>query len=553
MTATDLDQELAELQSAADAYAARHQFIPDLAWPEGVRIAVNFTADFDAMLLRRLLNEPPMQLAKGEFGGRVGIWRLIELFDATASRRRSSRPAASASSTRRRCARPRQERPRDRRPHVGAPGPKEPALERDHLRQDRSPRSNGSPAGGRSARAAGTAPSCCSSTAISTTPHDSADHRPHYEFDEPAAQRPRSTCRSTTPSTTRCSSASPGSAARTAAQRMIDPEQVEEIWWAAFRQQYQQGGYLNICMHPFVSGRALRIAMLDRLIDRMKALPGVWFPTCEQVARHCIDQPSAARRRALSPGDEPCPGRTATRSATRRASPTPTSAGPTATAAASASSSISAPPAGPEGITPPTSRRPRPIRHESGARRAARRARAPRASRRPSRCRRSSPRSIADKMRRLPRDGPRDRRARLQARGRERARPRRGERRGSTRTTEILAKVAGRRPAGWFSLPRQGDKFAGGAISPNTIDLLIEAGYAYFGNGLADDVPHYWVTRLRQPPRDPDAALLLSLRRPVLPAVPRARAPASRTSGLAAAATGGPSSTRNTSAAGTST
>jgi peptidoglycan-N-acetylglucosamine deacetylase len=35
-------------------YAARHQFIPDLTWPEGVRIAVNFTCDFDAMLLRRL-------------------------------------------------------------------------------------------------------------------------------------------------------------------------------------------------------------------------------------------------------------------------------------------------------------------------------------------------------------------------------------------------------------------------------------------------------------------------------------------------------------------
>ena len=69
MTAIDLDQQLAELRSAADAYAARHQFIPDLTWPEGVRIAVNFTCDFDAMLLRRLLNEPPMQLAKGEFGG----------------------------------------------------------------------------------------------------------------------------------------------------------------------------------------------------------------------------------------------------------------------------------------------------------------------------------------------------------------------------------------------------------------------------------------------------------------------------------------------------
>ena len=28
----------------------------------------------------------------------------------------------------------------------------------------------------------------------------------------------------------------------------------------------------------------------------------------------------------------------------------------------------------------------------------------------------------------------------------------------------------------------------------STVDLLIEAGYAYFGNGLADDIPHYWVS-----------------------------------------------------------
>ncbi len=62
------------------------------------------------------------------------------------------------------------------------------------------------------------------------------------------------------------------------------------------------------------------------------------------------------------------------------------------------------------------------------------------------------------------------------------------------RTMDILADVTGRRPEGWFSLPRQSDKFAGGAISPNTMDLLIEAGYAYMGNSLADDVPHHWVT-----------------------------------------------------------
>jgi peptidoglycan/xylan/chitin deacetylase (PgdA/CDA1 family) len=68
------------------------------------------------------------------------------------------------------------------------------------------------------------------------------------------------------------------------------------------------------------------------------------------------------------------------------------------------------------------------------------------------------------------------------------------ERERIARTTGILADVTGRRPAGWFSLPRQGDPFAGGTISPNTMQLLIEAGYTYMGNGLADDIPHYWVT-----------------------------------------------------------
>ena len=61
-------------------------------------------------------------------------------------------------------------------------------------------------------------------------------------------------------------------------------------------------------------------------------------------------------------------------------------------------------------------------------------------------------------------------------------------------TTSVLSDITGRRPEGWFSLPRQGDKFAGGTISPNTMDLLIDAGYAWFGNGLADDIPHHWVT-----------------------------------------------------------
>src|SRR6516165_3411902 len=59
-------------------------------------------------------------------------------------------------------------------------------------------------------------------------------------------------------------------------------------------------------------------------------------------------------------------------------------------------------------------------------------------------------------------------------------------------------------------------------------------GYLYLGNGLADDIPHYWVQRLREPPRPADAALLLPLRRPVLSDVP-AQGDRPRTSGCTAA------------------
>ena len=89
MTDTEqLNRELDELETAAKSYDAQHEFIEGFAWPEGTQIAVNFTCDFDAMLFRRYLEETPMQLAQGEFGGRVGIWRLIELFsgnDVTAT------------------------------------------------------------------------------------------------------------------------------------------------------------------------------------------------------------------------------------------------------------------------------------------------------------------------------------------------------------------------------------------------------------------------------------------------------------------------------------
>lgn len=73
------------------------------------------------------------------------------------------------------------------------------------------------------------------------------------------------------------------------------------------------------------------------------------------------------------------------------------------------------------------------------------------------------------------------------------------------RTTEILTRLTGAAPKGWYALSRPEDAFATGTVTDATIGLLRAAGYAYYGNGLADDAPYWWVTDM------PKGEALLSL------------------------------------------
>jgi peptidoglycan/xylan/chitin deacetylase (PgdA/CDA1 family) len=68
------------------------------------------------------------------------------------------------------------------------------------------------------------------------------------------------------------------------------PSGVEEIFRGEFDGAYAEGGLFLLTMHPHVIGHRSRIAMLDRLVDYMKAKPGVWFGTHADVARWCKDQ-----------------------------------------------------------------------------------------------------------------------------------------------------------------------------------------------------------------------------------------------------------------------
>jgi peptidoglycan/xylan/chitin deacetylase (PgdA/CDA1 family) len=282
----DLDQELEGLRAAADRHAARYQVIEDCRWPAGARIAVNVTADFDAMLLRRLLNEPALQLAKGEFGGRVGIWRLLELFASHEIRATVFTPGRVC------------ELYPDAVRAIAADGhevadhmwehrvPAERALEEEHLKralEALEKLAGKRPVGSRS----GHTLAVLRAEGIIYHSERMQDHRPHWVRDPSNEKRMLNL-----PFHYSIDDAMYYSFAwlntENAAQRITDAERVEEMWWDAFRQQYEIGGYLNICVHPFVSGRAQRVAMMDRLLTRMKRLPGVWFPTCETVARHLI-------------------------------------------------------------------------------------------------------------------------------------------------------------------------------------------------------------------------------------------------------------------------
>jgi peptidoglycan/xylan/chitin deacetylase (PgdA/CDA1 family) len=63
-------------------------------------------------------------------------------------------------------------------------------------------------------------------------------------------------------------------------------ELVLEVFQSEFDGAYEEGGLYILTMHPHIMGHRSRVAILDRLIEYMKAKPGVWFATHEQVAWH---------------------------------------------------------------------------------------------------------------------------------------------------------------------------------------------------------------------------------------------------------------------------
>jgi peptidoglycan-N-acetylglucosamine deacetylase len=65
----------------------------------------------------------------------------------------------------------------------------------------------------------------------------------------------------------------------------MPPHDVLEIWRAEFDRAHAEGTLLVLTMHPHIIGHRSRMAMLEALVQHMKARERVWFATHEQVAR----------------------------------------------------------------------------------------------------------------------------------------------------------------------------------------------------------------------------------------------------------------------------
>lgn len=62
------------------------------------------------------------------------------------------------------------------------------------------------------------------------------------------------------------------------------PEAVFQIYKDEFDVAYEERSMVVVTLHPHVSGHRSRLAQIDRLVSYMKAKPGVWFATLEQIA-----------------------------------------------------------------------------------------------------------------------------------------------------------------------------------------------------------------------------------------------------------------------------
>ena len=66
---------------------------------------------------------------------------------------------------------------------------------------------------------------------------------------------------------------------------IADPARVFNLWSTEFAAMHKENGCYVLTCHPFISGRASRVQLIEDLVKFMRRRKGVWFATCAEVAQ----------------------------------------------------------------------------------------------------------------------------------------------------------------------------------------------------------------------------------------------------------------------------
>jgi peptidoglycan/xylan/chitin deacetylase (PgdA/CDA1 family) len=64
------------------------------------------------------------------------------------------------------------------------------------------------------------------------------------------------------------------------------PAKVLEMWTLEAKAHHAEAGCFVLTNHPFISGRPSKAVALERLIDTVKAMDGMWVTTLAEIAEH---------------------------------------------------------------------------------------------------------------------------------------------------------------------------------------------------------------------------------------------------------------------------
>src|SRR5262245_24337712 len=71
--------------------------------------------------------------------------------------------------------------------------------------------------------------------------------------------------------------------------RMPSPTLLYQLYREEFDGAYKEGTTFILTLHPYLSGHRAPMQHLEDFVEYMQSKPGVWFATCEQIARYVKD------------------------------------------------------------------------------------------------------------------------------------------------------------------------------------------------------------------------------------------------------------------------